>query len=178
MKILAFGASSSKNSINKKLATYASQLVQGADVEIIDLNDYEMPLFSVDKEVEIGKPEAVDRFLSKIKWADALIISFAEHNGANTAAYKNIFDWCSRTAKKVYENKKVILLSTSPGPGGAKSSLSMAVTSMPFFGATVLASLSIPSFNQNFDVVNFKLTHEGLDQELLKCLRYLEKSPN
>ena len=50
MKITAFAASSSRNSINKALVTYASGLLQGADVQILDLNDFELPLFSIDKE--------------------------------------------------------------------------------------------------------------------------------
>ena len=56
MKLLAFAASSSKKSINKRLVTYAASLLEGADVEGLDLNDFEMPLFSVDKEEELGHP--------------------------------------------------------------------------------------------------------------------------
>ena len=48
-KVVAFGASNSSRSINKKLVTYASGLLEGTDVEILDLNDYELPLFSVDR---------------------------------------------------------------------------------------------------------------------------------
>lgn len=47
-KIIAFGASSSKNSINKQLATYAASQFENADVEVLDLNEYEMPIFSLD----------------------------------------------------------------------------------------------------------------------------------
>jgi NAD(P)H-dependent FMN reductase len=46
MKIIAFGASSSKDSINKQLAAYAAGLFENASVEILDLNDYEMPFFN------------------------------------------------------------------------------------------------------------------------------------
>jgi NAD(P)H-dependent FMN reductase len=49
-KIIAFGASSSKDSINKQLATYAAGQFKNASVEVLDLNDYEMPIFSTDKE--------------------------------------------------------------------------------------------------------------------------------
>ena len=49
-KILAFAGSSSKTSINKQLATYAANQFENASVEVIDLNDYEMPVISVDKE--------------------------------------------------------------------------------------------------------------------------------
>ncbi len=57
MKILALAASSSSTSINKQLATYAAGLVTGAEVEVLDINDYEMPIFSEDKEKELGQPE-------------------------------------------------------------------------------------------------------------------------
>jgi hypothetical protein len=52
MKILAFGASSKTPLI--KLATYAASLFENGEVEILDLNEYQMPLFSVDIEEEIG----------------------------------------------------------------------------------------------------------------------------
>ncbi|MGS0726904.1 NADPH-dependent FMN reductase, partial [Shewanella sp. 0m-11] len=114
MKLLAFAASSSTKSINKQLATYAASLVQGAEVEILDINDYEMPLFSQDREEELGHPELAQQFFAKIGEADAIIISFAEHNGSYTAAYKNLFDWTSRIDMKVFQNKPMLLLATSP----------------------------------------------------------------
>ena len=49
MKVLAFAASNSKKSINKQLVTYAAGLIDDAQVETLDLNDYELPLFSEDK---------------------------------------------------------------------------------------------------------------------------------
>lgn len=58
MKILAFGGSSSRHSINKQFATYATTFFEGSDIQIIDLNDFEMPIFSVDKEAENGHPDA------------------------------------------------------------------------------------------------------------------------
>ena len=50
--------SSSKKSINKQLAAYAVSLLDDVEVEVLDLNDYELPLFSEDKEAEIGQPES------------------------------------------------------------------------------------------------------------------------
>jgi len=173
MKILAFGASSSKNSINKKLANYVASNVKNGEIEVLDLNDFEMPIYSQDKETEGGIPELATKFIKKISCADLLVISFAEHNGAYSSAYKNIFDWSSRATKKVYENKKVILLSTSPGPGGAKSVLSSAVTSMPFFGAQVVGSLSLPSFYENFDTATLKVTNAEFNQKLSEIIQKL-----
>ena len=81
MKIIAFGGSNSKQSINKRLAAYASSLFENADVEVLDLNDYAMPVFSVDLEKEIGQHEVAKAFLSKLKEADILVVSMAENNG-------------------------------------------------------------------------------------------------
>lgn len=72
MKIIAFGASTSSTSINKTLATYAANLVEGADVQVLDLNSYDVPLFSEDKEKEIGQAEGAKAFLADIATADAL----------------------------------------------------------------------------------------------------------
>ena len=116
MKLLAFAASSSKKSINKELVTYAAHLLEGADVDVLDLNDYELPLFSVDKEVELGNPPLAKAFLLKIASSDAVIISFAEHNGSYSAAYKNLFDWCSRIGQKVFHDKPLVLLRTYAKP--------------------------------------------------------------
>jgi len=178
MKILAFGASNSKNSINKKLATYAAsvfknQILKDAQIEIIDLNDFEMPIYSIDRQQEDGFPGPAHIFLNKIADADALIISFAEHNGSYTAAYKNIFDWASRINPKVFQGKPMVILSTSPGKGGASNVLKSAIGSAPFFGAVVRGSLSVPSFNENFDTTAGELTNAELDEKLLVALRVL-----
>ena len=170
MKILAFAASNSSKSINKQLATYAASLVEGAEVEILDINDYEMPIFSQDREEELGQPELAQKFFAKLGEADGIIISFAEHNGSYTAAYKNLFDWTSRIDMKVFQNKPMVLLATSPGPGGAKSVLAAAAGSAPYFAADVKASLSIPSFFDNFDMEKGELKNDELKQALKEAV--------
>lgn len=174
MKILAFGASTSTKSINKQLATYAAGLLDDSTVETLDLNDFEMPLFSQDKEVEIGQPELAKKLLNKIENADALVISFAEHNGSYTAAYKNIFDWCSRIENKVFQNTPTVMLSTSPGPGGAKSVLASATGSASFFAADLKASLSIPNFYDNFDMTTMRITDDSLGEQLRVAMEKLK----
>ena len=67
--ILAFGASSSRRSINKQLSEYAASQLKGVQVKVLDLNNFEMPLFSVDKEAEQGIPELAYRFKEEIKQA-------------------------------------------------------------------------------------------------------------
>ncbi|WP_076417967.1 NAD(P)H-dependent oxidoreductase [Colwellia sp. UCD-KL20] len=173
MKLLAFAASNSKNSINKKLATYAANLVENAEVEIIDINDYEMPIFSEDREKDLGQPQQAKDFYQKIGEADAIIISYAEHNGTYTAAFKNLFDWTSRIEQKLYQNKPMVIMSTTPGPGGAKNVLNNALTSGPYFAANIVGALSVPSFYDNFDGETGKLTNTALNEELISMLNKL-----
>lgn len=117
MKILTFGASNSKTSINKALAQFTATLVPGAEIEVLDLSDYDLPIFSEDLEKEIGQPQAAKDFFEKIGSANGVIVSFAEHNGSYSAAYKNLFDWASRIDQKVFQDKPTAYLATSPGPG-------------------------------------------------------------
>lgn len=170
MKILAIPASNSRKSINKALTTYATSLIGQHEVEVIDINDYEMPIYSSDLEETYDVPEAASRFYDKIQQSDALLISYAEHNGNYTVAYKNLFDWTSRVNQKVYQGKPIVMLSTSPGPGGASSVLSLATESAHFFDGTVKASLSIPSFYENFDMETGVLTDPELVSELKVAL--------
>jgi NAD(P)H-dependent FMN reductase len=177
MKIVAFAASSSRNSINKQLVTYAASLLNnvdaGAEVEILDINDFEMPLFSEDREQELGQPDAAQRFFNKIGAADALLISFAEHNGSYTAAYKNLYDWTSRIDPQVYQGKPMVLLATSPGPGGASSVLATAKNSAPFGGGDVKADLSLASFYDIFDTETQQLTDADAQARLAAALSVL-----
>ncbi len=102
MKIIAFAGSNSQQSINKKLVTYAASLFENPEVEVLDLNDFQMPLFGVDIEKEIGQHSIAKAFLDKISTADILVVSLAENNENYSVAFKNIFDWCSRIDTKVF----------------------------------------------------------------------------
>ncbi|ALU45932.1 NADPH-dependent FMN reductase [Pseudoalteromonas rubra] len=173
MKVLVFAASNSRQSINQQLASYAASLIPNAEVEVLDLNDYEMPIYSIERETDGGIPDEAQRFFAKIGAADAIIVSFAEHNGSYSAAYKNLFDWTSRIDMKVYQNTPMLMMATSPGPGGAKSVLASAVGSAPYFAADVKASLSVPSFFDNFDSETGELKNAEIKQELEAVLKLL-----
>lgn len=175
MNVLAFAASNSKKSINKQLVRHATSLLADAKVELLDLNDFELPLFSVDIEAEMGQPALAKDFLSKISESDAIVISFAEHNGSYTAAYKNLFDWSSRINPKVFQNKPMVLLATSPGPGGASSVLAAAENSAPYFDGDVKASLSVPSFYENFDMESGCIKNSDINAQIINVVQSLYK---
>ncbi len=170
MNIVAFAASSSTQSINLKLVNYAASLMPQHRFDVLDLNNYELPLFSEDREREIGQPELAQQFLHKLGNADAILVSFAEHNGSYSAAYKSLFDWCSRINTKVFQGKDMVVLSTSPGPGGGKNVMATALDSIPHFDGKVLASLSMPSFYDHFDVEKSQLTDQDYNNQLIEVL--------
>jgi chromate reductase, NAD(P)H dehydrogenase (quinone) len=103
-----------------------------------------------------------------------VIISFAEHNGSYSAAYKNLFDWCSRLGQKIFQDKPLVLLSTSPGARGGASVLAAATSSASFFAGQVRATLSIPSFHDNFDVERGVLKNEELRAKLIEVMAHLK----
>jgi NAD(P)H-dependent FMN reductase len=154
MMILAFGASTSKASINKQFAAFAAAQFENATVEMLNLNDYVAPVFSVDIENQTGIPPVIRSFVQKIKKADFLVISLAEHNGSYTAAFKNIFDWASRLERNLFGGKKMLLLATSTGQGGGKYVLESALKRFPRHGAEIAGHFSLPRFFDNFSAEN------------------------
>jgi len=148
--IIAFAGSDSKTSINKKLAAYSASLVADAEVKVLDLNDYELPLYGIDKEQEIGIPENAHAFLNEIKAADGIVLSLAEHNGAYATVFKNIFDWMSRIDGKLWSDKPMLLMATSPGGRGGQTVLDIAKGRFPYMGGNIVADFSLASFNDNF----------------------------
>jgi chromate reductase len=163
-KIIAIGGSSSRNSINKQLTIYAANLFENAAVEVLDLNDYDMPVFSVDREKENGIHPLAQQFYDKIGSADCIVLSLAEHNGAYSAAFKNVLDWASRINAKTFQQKPMLLMATSPGARGGATVLDIALKRFPFQGAEVKGSFSLPSFHEHFK--DGKIVNSEYEQEL------------
>lgn len=151
MKILAFAGSNSHQSINRKLVIHTASFFKEQEITLLDLNDFEMPLFSVDREANDGYPEKAYKLIDHISDTDLIILSLAEHNGSYSSAFKNVMDWCSRTNSKFFQNKPMLLMSTSPGGFGGGNVMNAAIVRLPKLGADVLTTFSLPSFHQNFD---------------------------
>ncbi len=153
MKILAFAGSNSSTSINKQLVKFVLKSFPDDDINLIDLNDYLMPVFSVDLEKN-GFPEEAHRFLKNIEECDVIICSLAENNRSYSSAFKNIFDWASRINVKVFQDKPMFLMTTSPGGYGGGNVMAEAVKFFPQFGADIKETFSLPKFYENFDSDN------------------------
>ena len=148
--IIAFAGSNSKDSINKKLAVFAATKIKDIEVKVLDLNDFGLPLYGIDYENEYGIPDNAQRFLNEIKNSDGIILSLAEHNGAYATVFKNIFDWMSRIDGKLWSDKPMLLMSTSPGGRGGATALEIAKGRFPYMGGNIVADFSLPFFGNNF----------------------------
>ncbi|MEH6536101.1 MAG: NAD(P)H-dependent oxidoreductase [Psychroserpens sp.] len=162
--IITFAGSNSKSSINKQLAVYASSLVKDTEVTVLDLNDFELPIYGMDYEIEHGIPDNAHKFLELIKTSDGIVLALAEHNGAYAAVFKNIFDWMSRIEGKLWSDKPMLLMATSPGGRGGATVLEIAKGSFPHMGGNIAADFSLPSFSQNFS--DGKIMNEELKEQL------------
>lgn len=151
MNIVAFGASASKQSINRQFALYTANQFADAVLEGLDLNHFPLPLYTVDLENETGIPENAIRFYTKLQTADLIVLSLAEHNGTYTAVFKNLFDWVSRYKSNMFAGKKLFLLSASTGARGGIGAMEAALSRFPRHGAEIVATFSLPNFQQNFD---------------------------
>lgn len=167
MKILAIAGSNSETSINKLLVTYAASLVQNAEVEVVDMNEFEMPIYKHQREVESGVPQEAKNFAAKIDAADVLIISLSEHNGTYSSAFKNVFDWTSRIKDRaVWNEKPMLLMATAPGARGGLGVLEAAEKRFPLHGGNIVDTFTLPFFNDNFDKSAQKISNEEKDSEL------------
>ncbi|MCB4808618.1 NAD(P)H-dependent oxidoreductase [Tamlana sp. 62-3] len=172
--IIAFAGSNSKTSINKQLAIYASSLVEDVEVNVLDLNEYNLPLFGTDLESEAGIPDDAHKLLNILKNTDGIVLSLAEHNGAYSVAFKNVFDWLSRIEGKLFFNKPMLLMATSPGGRGGQTVLDIAKGRFPFHDGNIIETFSLPFFNENFR--EGKIVNEDLDTQLKNSVKQFQKA--
>jgi NAD(P)H-dependent FMN reductase len=176
-KIIAFAGSLRQQSFNATLANIVAKaaLYAGAEVEVVQLADFDIPLFNEDLEQQ-ATPKGVQALKEKIAQADGLIVASPEYNGSISGVLKNALDWVSRTApdhKPAFRDTTVALVSTSPGGLGGIRGLSHARDVFVGMGALVLSNqLAIGSAYQMFDQQG-QLTDEGMQgrvEELAQTL--------
>ena len=172
--VIVFAGSSSKESINKQLANYAASTLENTEYDILDLNDFPLPLFSIDIENQKGFPEKAVEFDDLIENSSGLIISLAEHNGSYSAVFKNLMDWLSRITPKMFRNKPMLLMSTSPGGRGGAGVLAAAMDRFPRHDAKIIETFSLPSFSENFQVNQIR--NLDFDKKLIEITRKFEAS--
>jgi chromate reductase len=180
--VLLFAASNNPESINGKLINYTAGLFKKHQTDILRLYDYPLPVYSPVTEVKQGIPKNAMLFKNQILRHDALVISVAEHNRSVTAAFKNTLDWLSRTDKDYYNllsGKTILLLSTSPSPGGARNALANAETILRSFGASLFTgTISLVNYFENvsFTSSGMRIKEKNFSDNLNKSVEQLEKN--
>jgi NAD(P)H-dependent FMN reductase len=130
-KILAFGGSLRAASYNQQLAALAAAGAReaGAEVTLIALRDFPLPLFDQDLEAASGMPENARRLKDLFLAHDGLIIASPEYNSSFSAALKNAIDWVSRATVDnepplaALAGKTAAILAASPGGYGGSRGL-------------------------------------------------------
>ena len=88
-KIIAFSGSNSSKSINQSLVEHAASLIENHKVEVLDLRDYESPMFSLDLEATDGHPAILKQLETVISESTTLLIAVPEYNGFMPSFFKN-----------------------------------------------------------------------------------------
>ena len=121
-KILAFAGSTRTDSFNKKLVkiAVAGARAAGAEVTLIDLRDFPMPVYDGDLEAKEGIPPKAQQLKQLMLANQGLLISSPEYNSSIPGGLKNALDWASRSAPgesplACFVGKVAILMSASPG---------------------------------------------------------------
>lgn len=130
-KVLAFAGSSREESFNRKLVRVAAAGAEhaGAEVKVVDLADYSMPLFDQDLEAGEGMPSPAHDFKQLLIEHDGFLIASPEYNGAFSPLLKNALDWASRAESEnelpyaAYQGKVAAVMAASPGGLGGMRGL-------------------------------------------------------
>ncbi len=161
-KIIAFAGSNHSKSINKQLVSSGVSLITEMQVDVLDISSWNIPIYSIDMDPD-KTPDEIASLINLIHEYDGFIVSSPEHNGGTPAFFKNIIDWLSRRSKVVFNNKPMLLMSTSPGQGGGKKNRQFLETLFMHLGANIVASYTLPSFYRN---VKEGKIEDGLSNEL------------
>lgn len=153
-KILALSGSNHSQSIHNTLIRSLAEKATQTEVNIIDLKDFDLPMYGIDTESK-GIPANAITLRQMMNEHDALVIASPEHNGSMPAFLKNVIDWLSRVAgpgKSFFgdDKKPVLLVSTSPGPNGGATNLKTMAELMPWWGGDVKASFSLGNYQEKY----------------------------
>ena len=159
----------------KLLHVLGKQVASIAEINHLNLNDFNLPIYNGDLESESGLPQAATDLKAKMSAADGLVIGCPEYNGFMSPLLINVIDWCTRSDAggvdlSAFSDKSVFIASASPGPGGGARSATHLKTMLSGLGAIVLPqTLSLPTAFSAFDA-DGNLTDEGMAKRSEKLM--------
>lgn len=147
-KLLMFAGSARKASTNKQLAALAAHTAKeaGAEVTLIDLADFDMPIYNGDIEADTGLPENAKRLKKLFVEHDGFFIASPEYNSSISALLKNALDWISRPHTEnepglwAFQGKVAAIGSVAPGALGGLRGLVPLRMMLGNIGVTVVPS--------------------------------------
>lgn len=153
-----------------------------ATVEILDLNEYQFPLFNERLKYQPDPSPSVVAFASKIKSADGVIIVTPEYNGGYPASLKNVTD----LLYDEWHRKPIAISTVSNGPfGGTQVITSLQFSLWKIRAWTVPAMFPVPKVGDSFDENGNAADKTGTDKrakgfinELLWCMEANRRMAN
>jgi NAD(P)H-dependent FMN reductase len=157
-RILAFAGSTRRESFNKKLVQIAVKGAReaGADLTLLDLKDFPLPLFDQDLDAEHGMPDNGTKLKRLFIDHDGLLVASPEYNSSITAVLKNAIDWLSRPAPGepplvAFRGKVATLMSASPAALGGLRGLVHLRSILGNIGVIVLPDqVAVPKAHEAF----------------------------
>lgn len=160
-RILVFSGSIRSGSFNARLAAAAAVEFANldADVSLISLADYPLPIYDGDLEAAEGMPENALKLKRQFCTHHGIFIAGPEYNAGMTPLLKNAVDWVSRVREAgekplaAYRGRVFALGSASPGGyGGMRSQIATRQVLELGCGALVIPeSCAVPAAHQAFD---------------------------
>lgn len=158
-KILAFAGSARDGSFNRKLIKLGAAAARdaGAEVTLIELADYPLPIYNGDIEARDGLPDNVHKLKALFHEHHGFLIASPENNASVSALLKNTLDWVSRQAggppeMAKFNGKVAAMMVATPGVLGGLRGLVALRTILVSMGALTLAEqFSLPRANQAFN---------------------------
>lgn len=174
-KILAVAGSYREHSYNKRVLAVAAEGARnaGAEVSIIDLRDFPLPIYDGDMQADGAFDETALRLQDEFATSDGFLFATPEYNGSIPGGFKNAIDWVSRSNDKytMYEpvrGKTAAIMSSSPGGFGGLRSLAHLRGVLTIMGVHVLPTeIAVSMVNQKFDGDGTHITDEKFEKILM-----------
>jgi chromate reductase len=178
IRIAGFAGSLREASFNRRLLERAAvgAAEAGAEVDLIDLRDFDVPIYHGDLEAENGLPSGVLAFKDRLRGADGLLIASPEYNSSVAPVLKNMIDWASRPTSKddpdpCLTGKVAGLLASSPGRLGGIRGLSHLRDILLNVGIQVTSKqYALPGAHESFEA-DGRLSVDHIDQSVLEVGR-------
>lgn len=180
MDVFIMAGSLRAESFNKRLIANIKQslISQGHQVDVGDMNEFEVPLYNQDEEDSEGHPAGALKMSERMSAADAIIFSLPEYNFSISGVFKNLIDWISRIKPSPWQDKNILLCSASPSMVGGNRGLWVARMSLESCGSLVYPNMfSLAQAHSAFEGDKLKdaQSQQRLDDTLQSFLALVEK---